>query len=100
MLHALNPDLDVRCITVSGSMYPYSVLTHYCDPYLISDMLHAHNPDLDVRCITDSGSMYPYSVHTHNCDPYLIEYAAFEVTDLVFNYTIIVDKHHCLFFVI
>ena len=35
MLHAHNPDLDVRCITDSGSMYPYSVHTHNCDPHLI-----------------------------------------------------------------
>ena len=35
MLHEHNADLDIRCISDSGSMYPYSVHTKYCDPHLL-----------------------------------------------------------------
>ena len=33
MLHEYNPGLDVRCISDSGTMYPYQVHTDNCDPH-------------------------------------------------------------------
>ena len=33
MLHEYNPELDVRCISDSGTMYPYQVHTDNCDPH-------------------------------------------------------------------
>ena len=34
MLHEYNPGLDVRCISDSGTLYPYQVHTDNCDPFL------------------------------------------------------------------
>lgn len=34
-LHKINPDIDVKCISDSGSIYPYHTHTEFCDPHLL-----------------------------------------------------------------
>ena len=35
ILHAASPTIDVRCISDSGTMYPWNVHTDGCDPYAL-----------------------------------------------------------------
>ena len=34
-LHRINADIDVKCISDSGSLYPYHTHTELCDPHLL-----------------------------------------------------------------
>jgi len=69
-LHVMNPDIDVRCISDSGSLYPYHTHTPFCSPHLleyaafkvwdaVSDAsCMAEHPD-GLHCISAS-TAYPY----------------------------------------
>ena len=35
MLHDVSPTIDVRCISDSGTMYPWNVHTDGCDPFAV-----------------------------------------------------------------
>ena len=52
--------MDVRCISDSGTLYPFQGRVHMS----ISD---------------PTGTLYPFQDHTSFCFPQLLEYAAFEV---------------------
>ena len=69
-LHKRNASIDVRCISDSGSMYPYNTHTAFCSPHLLEYAAYevwnaisdascmAEHPD-GLHCISAS-TAYPY----------------------------------------
>jgi len=50
-LHSINPGQDVRCISDSGSLYPYDTHTKYCDPELLEYFaFEVWNAESDESC--------------------------------------------------
>ena len=62
MLHDVNPDIDVKCISDSGSLYPYHTHTQLCYPHILeSAAFDIWDSITDQSCMEDHPLASGYS---------------------------------------